>query len=157
MQIPGQHNLQILRGLTTNRCLLSCTGDGKTVDLWSNDDGSGRQRWTFVLSKVRGEQEVYNIVVEKGLTSDRKFLSCSSDGARVDLWSVDDGSGRQRWEIFPIDNSPTPDTYMIKVCEGVASDRRYLSCTPDGKKVDLFPGDDGSGRQRWQIQGVWKA
>jgi hypothetical protein len=153
----GAHNMQVLRGLTSSRSLLSCTGDGTKVDLWSKDDGSGRQRWTFVPIKVQGEEEVYNIIVESGLSSNRKYLSCTSDGTKVDLWSKDDGSGRQRWEIFPVQNSPTPDTYIIKVCEGVATDRRYLSCTADGGKVDLYSKDDGSGRQRWQIQGVWKA
>ena len=33
MAIPTLHNLQILRGLTTNLCLLSCTSDGTKVDL----------------------------------------------------------------------------------------------------------------------------
>ena len=31
---------------------------------------------------------------------------------------------------------------------------RLLSCTADGTKVDLFPIDDGSGRQRWDIQNI---
>lgn len=38
-------NVQIVRGLETNRDLLSCKYDGTAVDLWSYDDGSGRQRW----------------------------------------------------------------------------------------------------------------
>lgn len=153
MSISGTHNLQVLRGLTGNRSLLSCNGDGTTVDLWTNDDGSGRQEWNFV--QVAGT-ELYNIIVNGGVTSDRRYLSCTADGMVVDLWTSDDGSGRQRWRLISVDNSPTCNTYLIRVSEGVSSDRRDLSCTADGGKVDLWTTDDGSGRQRWQIQGVWK-
>ena len=38
-------NLQILSGLQTNKNKLSCKYDGTSVDLWSEDDGSGRQKW----------------------------------------------------------------------------------------------------------------
>jgi hypothetical protein len=31
--------------------------------------------------------------------SGRVFLSCNQDGTVVDLWSQDDGSGRQRWQV----------------------------------------------------------
>jgi hypothetical protein len=153
MNFSGIHNLQVLRGLTSNRSLLSCTADGTKVDLWPNDDGSGRQEWNFV--PVAGT-EYYNIIVNGGVSTNRTYLSCTSDGTVVDLWSSDDGSGRQRWRVIPVDNSSTCSTYLIRVSEGVSSDRRDLSCTADGTKVDLWPNDDGSGRQRWQIQGVWK-
>lgn len=155
MPVSGEHNAQILRGLTSNRCLLSCNTDGSVVDLWSSDDGSGRQRWQFV--PVEGEDNLYNIIVSDGVASDRKYLSCTMDGAKVDLWSEDDGSGRQRWHVTRVRNSPTCNTYLIKVSEGVSSNRRYLSCTMDGTKVDLWSGDDDSGRQRWQLQKVWQA
>ncbi|WP_279290193.1 hypothetical protein [Clostridium cibarium] len=42
MAIEGLHNVQILRGLQTNRSLLSCTADGSEINLWSIDDGMGR-------------------------------------------------------------------------------------------------------------------
>ena len=41
MSITGTHNLQVLRGLST----ISCKKDSNKVDLWNEDDGSGRQRW----------------------------------------------------------------------------------------------------------------
>ena len=42
--------------------------------------------------------------------------------------------------------------YTIQTLPGLSSDRSVLSCTPEGQ-VDLWKKDDGSGRQRWQMQG----
>lgn len=149
MELSGIHNLQILRGFTTNKTLLSCWPDGSTADLWTFDDNTGRQQWTFKLIEVAGRHSVFNIIVERGMTSDKKYLS--SAGSKVDLWSMDDNSGRQQWEVIPVPDSPTPDTYHIKVVE----DGRYLTAQPDGNGITLLPGDDGSGLARWQIQDVW--
>lgn len=148
------YNLQILRGLDTNRNLLSCTPEEKIVDLFNHDDGSGRQQWEFNL--VPGEINVYNIKIVKGASTNRVFLSCTESGDKVDLWDCDDGSGRQRWELIPMIDSPTPNTYLIRIADGVSTNNKLLSCTPNGLKVDLFDHDDGSGRQRWQIQKSWE-
>ncbi len=147
------HNIQILRGLTGNRSLLSCTSDGVKVDLWSRDDGSGHQQWDI----IQIGDNVYNIKVHAGVTTARVFLSCTNNGFIVDLYDRVDESGRQKWQLIPVQNSPTPNTFLIKVLSGVITNRVYLSCTSDSLKVDLFDRDDGSGRQRWQIQGVWQA
>ena len=155
MPIPGLNNLQILRGLSSNRSILSCTPGGHVVDLWNVDDNSGRQQWD--IEPVTGLTNVYNFIIRNGLTSDRQYLSCTPDGATVDLWNVDDGSGRQRWVLNQVPNSPTCQTYLISVLAGVTSGRVYLSCTADGSTVDLWSVDDGSGRQRWQVQNVWIA
>ncbi|MDY0780027.1 hypothetical protein [Tenacibaculum sp. IB213877] len=153
MTIRGLHNLQILRGLTNNRSILSCTSDGSNVDLWNEDDGSGRQQWEF--KQLENKQGVYNIIITQGVTGDNKYLSSNSDGSNVDLWHEDDGSGRQQWEVTLINNSSTCNTYLIRVHEGVSGNKRYLSCRADGTNVDLWNEDDGSGRQRWQIQDIW--
>ena len=145
----NKRNLQVLRGLTSNRSLLSCTADGTKVDLWNTDDGSGRQEWN--ISLVAGYNDVYNIKVAGGTAGGRVFLSCTKDGATVDLWTSDDGSGRQRWQFVPL-SSNIPSYYQIKVVGGVDTGRVFLSCTADGTKVDLWNTDDGSGRQRWQLQ-----
>ncbi len=92
--------------------------------------------------------------IVQGLISSRCFLSCTPDGATVDLWNVDDGSGRQQWTLEPINTGALFEelagpTYHIIVSGGTTNDRRYLSCTPDGLKVDLWYEDDGSGRQQW--------
>ena len=151
--LNGKYNLQVLRGLTTNRSLLSCPSDGSSVQLWGEDDGSGRQQWTF--EEIPNSNGLYHILVTQGLSSDRKYLSTTNEGDNVNLWNVDDGSGRQQWKITPVENSPTCNTYHIHVANGVSSMRRMLSCKPDGSMVDLWPEDDGTGRQRWQLQGVF--
>jgi hypothetical protein len=147
--IGNNQNLKVLRGLSSNRSLLSCTADGTTVDLWNTDDGSGRQEWNVTL--VDGFNDVYNIMVSAGNSSNRVFLSCTPDGATVDLWNVDDGSGRQRWQFVPL-TSNIPSYFQIKVVGGVESGRVFLSCNDGGGTVDLWNTDDGSGRQRWQLQ-----
>ncbi len=153
MTIAGVHNVQIVRGFTTSRCLLSSNGVAK-VDLWSKDDDSNKQVWEFM--PIIGTP-YFNIRLL--FASARRFLSCTSDGYLVDTYDKDDGSGRQRWIVEPVPNSPTPDTFLIRVSGGTTGTppRVFLSCTADGTKVDLYPRDDGSGRQRWQLQEVWRA
>lgn len=150
MAVTGLHKLQILRGLSGKRSLLSCSGDGSVVDLWTHDDGSGRQVWNIQL--VPGSTDLCHITVSKGVSGGRTYLSCTPDGSRVDLWREDDGSGRQRWRIVPLNDPGIPDYFNILVSAGVSGGRVYLSCTPDGTRVDLWNQDDGSGRQRWQLQ-----
>lgn len=147
-------NMQILRGLNTDRNLLSCTDDGTVVNLWDKDDGSGRQKWQFTL--VKGYSDVYNIRIVNGVYSSRTYLSATPDGDSVNLWNEDDGSGRQRWKLIPVKNSSGCTTYLIKVYDGVWSDRKYLSCSSDGTIINLWPEDDGSGRQIWSIPDNWK-
>lgn len=142
-------NFQVLRGIDGNVSLLSCTPDGAKVDLWGRDDGSGRQKWN--ICPVRGLDGVYNIMVSGGTEEGKVYLSCTQDGKTVNLWDADDGSGRQRWQFVAVDSN-IPDYYCIRVFGGISSGRAYLSCTSDGKAVDLWDVDDGSGRQRWQLQ-----
>ncbi|HEV7643689.1 MAG TPA: hypothetical protein VGO50_07040 [Pyrinomonadaceae bacterium] len=146
--MSGPYNIQVLRGLSGNYSLLSCTADGH-VDLFYTDDGSGRQEWNLTpISGVIGN--VFNIIVSGGTNPDKIYLSCTAAGL-VDLYSQDDGSGRQRWVLTPVTSSPQiPSYYQITPIAGASG---YLSCTPDGLTVDLYNQDDGSGRQRWQVQG----
>jgi len=96
--------------------------------------------------------------IVQGLTSGRCFLSCTPDGATVDLWNGDDGSGRQQWILEKIDTGLletfSGPIYNIIVSGGVENSRRYLSCTADGSKVDLWHEDDNSGRQKWAFNEV---
>lgn len=90
------------KGLSTDRCYLSCTENGEKVDLWHTDDGSGRQRW--IAEPVPGKENIFTIRIAGGVCTDRKYLSCTPDGIIVDLWGVDDESGRQRWEVLNHEN-----------------------------------------------------
>lgn len=155
MSITGMHNLQVLRGLSGNRSLLSARTDGSAVDLWHADDNSGRQQWKLI--PVTGLRNVYNIALTSGISATIGYLNCSPEGDKVDLIDRDDGSDRQQWELIPVPDSPTCSTYLIRVRGGVVAQQRYLSCRPDGSAVELVIEDDGSGRQRWQLQGVWVA
>jgi WD40 repeat protein len=140
-------NLEIIRGLSTDRRLLSTNGDGSVVDLWRADE-SGRQKW--ILEPHNGPRGTYyNIIVSGDVSGARRYLSANGDGSTVDLWSADDGSGRQQWIIY---RDPMATTVVIGVAGGVKGPRLFLSCSTDGGKVDLWTQDDGSGRQRWLIK-----
>jgi hypothetical protein len=82
-----------------------------------------------------------------GGVGEKYLLSCTEDGTKVDLYSFDDGSNRQKWEISKGDG----DWYHIQVHGGTSGGRTLLSTVSDGTKVDLWNHDDGSGRQRWKI------
>lgn len=91
---------------------------------------------------------LYNVRVHRGVATDRKLLSCGGTGEKVDLWTVDDDSNRQKWMFVKL-----PDgSYNIRVYGGVTTGRTLLSCGSDGAKVDLWTVDDGSGRQRWILE-----
>lgn len=92
---------------------------------------------------------LYSLQILNGLTSDRSYLSCWPGGETVDLWSKIDSSGRQKWQILPIEGEP--GLYSLQILNGLSSDRSYLSCWPDGETVDLWKFVDPSGRQKWQI------
>lgn len=147
----GQYyNLQVLRGLSSARSLLSCRPDGSVVDLWNTDDDSGRQQW--VLTEIGGG-DLYTIAVRTGTAQGKSYLGVAS-ATSVGLFPSDDGSGNQRWVLTPLasvcDCLPIPSYYQIKPAAGSTG---FLSCRADGSLVDLWNVDDGSGRQRWQLQG----
>jgi hypothetical protein len=140
-------NITISDGVDRNVVFLSVPTDGSKADLWSADDGSGRQRWWFPSGP---NEEWFNVVVGGGVDGNRKYLSASPDGTKVDLYPADDGSGRQRW-VF---ERAADGNLTIRVFGGISNDRKFLSVTSDGTKVDLYPVDDGSGRQRWKVTDI---
>jgi len=119
----------VSKGVKNKRHYLSTTSNGKKVDLWKEEDRSGRQRWRF----VKGYGDWCNIGVTNGLNInkcgiDRAYLSTTKHGRKVDIYYQDDGSGRQRWKIVL-----KRDGVNIIVAGGVAGSRKYLSTTTDGK------------------------
>ena len=112
------------------------------VNLWPQDDGSGRQRWNL----KHLFDDVYNILVYGGGPTGFKYLSCTPAGY-VDLWKEDDGSGRQRWILKKV----TSDTYNIMVHSGTNEGMLYLSSDHSGQVV-LVPDDYNSGMQKWIIR-----
>jgi hypothetical protein len=145
------YTFQVLHGLDTNRSLLSCTPDGTKCELASVDDGSGRQKWKVVGIPGFG---IKCYIIVSGGTKGRTYLSCNEDGTLVDLWERDDRGGRQVWDFAQLPG-PIKDYYHISMgALPPKIDRRFLSCSADGRTVDLWSGDDGSGRQRWQVPGL---
>ncbi|KAF7306294.1 Ricin B-type lectin domain-containing protein [Mycena indigotica] len=134
-------------GCNTILSVASC-GTNK-VDLFSSDDGSGRQHFQFVA--VSGLTNVYNIKVAGGRDGCNTFLSSASCGADlVDLFGSDDGSGRQRWVV-----SPSGSGFNVQPYSGRASCNTFLSVASCGSDlVDLYSFDDASGRQQFTLTAV---
>merc|ERR1719265_2609144 len=144
----------------------------KDTDLWYTDDGSGRQVWIIgnctADDCTNGEKIIkvfagfdYGIFNALDFTADQVFLSVNPYTDNVGLWHEDDGSGRQRWLIEPCQDSGCgPDEVHIKVAGGTHKGLTdwglpiYLSSSKHGIQIDCHWEDDGSGRQRWKIEGV---
>jgi hypothetical protein len=85
--------------------------------------------------------------------NDGRFLSVTGDGRVVDTYHIDDQSGRQVWQIQQVLDPEASKTHdAMNILSGDSRAGKFLSCTSDGKKVDLFNEDDRSGRQRWVIE-----
>jgi len=92
---PQRARITIAGGVNSGRRYLSTTQDGTNVDLWTQDDNSGRQKWGF---EPVGDGS-YRITIAGGVNSGRRYLSTAPDGTNVDLWIEDDNSGRQKWRL----------------------------------------------------------
>lgn len=49
------------------KSLLTGSGLGNNVEMWGNDDGSGRQQFEF--TKVPGEQNTYTVRIPRGMSA----------------------------------------------------------------------------------------
>lgn len=138
----GTYNIQILRGARSTRTLLSCRNTGQ-VELALLDDDSGRQRWDVDMI----DTGVFTFKVSGGTDPGREFLR--RDSQSLGTFDVNLAA----WAVRAVTTTPQiPAYYSISPFEGPDLTRR-LSCSADGKVVDIAPADDGSGRQRWQFQG----
>ncbi|KAJ7481270.1 hypothetical protein B0H11DRAFT_2023319 [Mycena galericulata] len=102
--VPQTNNtFNIISGCQQYLSCQSCGGDTIT-DLYGVDDGSGRQRW--ILTPVPGApNNTYTIQVAGGRdASCGTFLSTGAQcgDTYVDLYTSDDGSGRQEWTLAPV-------------------------------------------------------
>ena len=89
------------------------------------------------------------------MNAEMEFLSAvhPNNTSRTDknglfVFSADDGSGRQKWEI---EKDPRGFS-RIRLGSGIEGDGDFLSTTITGDLVDLYNVDDKSGRQRWIIE-----
>lgn len=99
-----KYNIQNAGGRDGCNQYLSTTSscNSNLVDMYDRDDGSGRQRWE--IQPVPNKPNTYTIRIaggRAGLFSSllcNNYLSTASCGSNlVDLYSNDDGSGRQQW------------------------------------------------------------
>ncbi|KAL3150709.1 hypothetical protein ABBQ32_000496 [Trebouxia sp. C0010 RCD-2024] len=130
-------------------------GDGDTADLYTKDDGSGRQQWQLVSA---GGNNLFYLVLKNGRSGCTNWLSgqpCPEN--RVSAWYTDDSSGRQKWLLSPLGDH----TYTISLPQGRSSCGAYLSSSgcnnnaATGCGFTSFVGSDsGSGFERWLITSV---
>ena len=145
--MAGYYTIQILQGLSGDRSYLSCATDGR-VDLWTQDDGSGRQRW--VLTPF-GSFGAYLISVYGGMSGGATYLVWD-DSQKVSVGERQySPNSHDLWTVEPVSaDDPPPSDFHIRPFR---HPNLFLSCSADGSVVDLWNQDDGSGRQRWQMQG----
>lgn len=94
------YNITVSGGLTDpDKKYLSCDAEGNGVGLYSQDDGSGRQKWLFKPITTDPSIPAYYLISPFAGVSGTKYLSCAVDGSAVDLFDQDDKSGRQRWQL----------------------------------------------------------
>lgn len=146
----------------TNDGILSCSADGY-ANLCKEDDGSGRQQWSISLTSAAVDHWLFppdvlmNIQPREGSTDPKKTVLSRAPPpeTRVDLWSEDDHTGRQRWKIIHLHHLESGEGVVVNivVVDGERPEA-YLSCHESGGKVDLWKEDDGTGRQRWIVRPV---
>lgn len=122
---------------------------GRDVDLWPQDDDSGRQRW--LLAEAGAERGEYNVMVYGGRDCEGGcwYLGAAGrKGGRVRLWDADDGSGLQRWTFSQVGDS----RYVVALAGGKADDKVFLGADEDGR-VRLMASRRGDAA-RWDAQVV---
>jgi hypothetical protein len=122
---PNVYTIQVSGGRSGCNTYLSTSSCGSDlVDLYGSDDGrlysdidlycwpqhsyylysgSGRQRWLAV--PVPGTTNQYNFMVSGGRATCNLYLSghdCTNSSNLIDLFNMDDGSGRQRWVLTSV-------------------------------------------------------
>ncbi len=93
-------NIRPMGNVEADETFLSTSFYGH-VDMYDRDNNTGRQKWHLKQvdpKYVRGETNVYNIMMNSGVRNGEHYLSTNT-GGDVGLHDMDDLSGRQRWVI----------------------------------------------------------
>lgn len=99
----------------------------------------------WLIRAVEGAVGEYNILVAND-DGGYRYLSVPVEGKDVDLWSADDGSGRQRWIFKQVGDTQ----YVIRLAGGKRDDRVYLGMRDDLSSVRLFSEEKGE-QTEWEI------
>lgn len=103
---PGEYNILVSGGrewcVNSDGWYLSAAAEGRDVDLWYRDDGSGRQRWVF---RQVGDSK-YTLRLAGGRTDDAVFLGIEGNGTRVKLFDSD--KSRCHWQLSAVGGGPRP-------------------------------------------------
>ncbi|KAK9863993.1 hypothetical protein WJX84_007490 [Apatococcus fuscideae] len=138
----------------TCRPFASLSGDCSNVniDSWFVQDGSGRQ--IFNLQLLPTGTNTYTITTTSGRAGcGTPFWSMQACGGSTTatLAATDDGTGLERWSIVPV-NGQAGQYYIIgagrSACANVLG---YSSCASSNLLNMFYPGDDGTGLQRFTI------
>ena len=135
-----------------NRIYLSCTPNGGKVDLWFEDDETGRQKWIlqYVGYNDANGNGIYYIKIRNGTDNNVRYLSVQSDGINTELIDGDGGLNKlQEWILEQVTNE---EWFYIYTNAFPIVYHRYLSANNSNLRVDLAQADDGSGRQRWILE-----
>ena len=151
----AEKNAQCGTYLATNPCGATGPDMGDYVQSLTN------QNTTYIVWNVTGIGN-YNTYYIRGAAREacgsvENFLSAIACNTQptpnlVDTYLMDDGSGRQQWQLVPTNVS---NTFQMLV-GGRAGCNQYLSTTvcSGGPTIDLYNQDDGSGRQQWRFSKV---
>lgn len=146
--------ISVGRAENLNRYLsVTAECDKTTVDLYTYDDESGRQKFRF--QRIAGTSDQYKISIAGGRGCTKRFLSSSEDCAAIlpDAYLWNDISEVSKIVIWRLEAVPgVKNTFNIINVGRVACDYKFLSCTDNGNNnVPLQPADDLTGYQRWRI------
>jgi len=153
--IQGTYHIQVVGGISNDRCLLSAKQDGSGVVLWYKDEIWGREKWQISPYYFNNIFIGYIIKVYGGVNSEKKFLSVTTDGKRVGLYDRIEGpdSFRQIWKINGLPwAAPTMNYCIIETAGNLSSSRKYLSATKNGESICTWYSDDEAGRERWYLK-----
>ena len=105
-------------------------------------DANQSQKWSYIYDFASNRSQIVNCF------NDRYLTRYKDNVRRVTLDTNPANNDMITWGFRPLGNN----TFNIY---GETNGTMYfLSCQDNGFVVDMFDQDDGSGRQRWVIDGV---
>ena len=137
-------SIKVFGGLAETR-YLSCDPDRSKIGVYlanRDTDPNQSQKWSYIFDFARDVSQIANSF------NDRYLTRYKDDVRRVTLDINPTSADMRTWGFIPLGDN----TFNIY---GVTNGKMYfLSCQDNGFIVDMFDQDDGSGRQRWVIEGV---